>query len=265
MKNKLLSAPARTDILFGIVVLALRFLIFRTASSSLVLLPVILGMWLVAWAAIIIGMAKLGKREDWKNRLRERARENALLSAAVSASARMYIIAGVALHVLLLLLAVVLPANFAVEAFRYLIACVAWAAIAIAIVRIGSRKGWWDGLSERTDLAAPVDLKRPRLFQTATGRLVTGIALIVLGLIVRSNSFMEVLIATEFLMDLVVELDQGLWPLYEPLYTELGSALHDFSPTLGVLGWLGILSGIALAVVAVIQMRDGKETRNKAS
>ena len=107
MKNAIFSAPARTDILFGIAVLVLRFLIYQVESGGIALSLFNFVLWLIAWAAIIIGMAKLGKREDWQNGLRERTRENGLLSAAVSASARIYIIAGIALQ-LLLILAVVL-------------------------------------------------------------------------------------------------------------------------------------------------------------
>ena len=89
--------------------------------------------------------------------------------------------------------------------------------------------------------------------------LVTGVVLILLGLLVRSTSFLEFLRGTGFLLELVIKIDQSLWPPYKPLYSSLGSLLHDLSPTLGVLSWLGMLAGIALVVIAVRQMRGRKE------
>ena len=65
--------------------------------------------------------------------------------------------------------------------------------------------------------------------------------------------------AVHFLLDLVIEIDQSLWPLYQPLYSSLGSLLHELSPTLGVISWVGILAGIVLVVIAVRRMRGQKE------
>ena len=269
MKNAMFSAPARTDILFGIAVLVLRFLIYQVESGGIALSLFNFVLWLIAWAAIIIGMAKIGKREDWQNGLRERTRENGLLSAAVSASARIYIIAGIALQLLLILavvlFAVLIPGgNFVVGAFLYLMGLVAWAAIAIGIVRIGNRKGWWSGLSERSAPVGSIDMRNLRLFGSPMISFAIGAALILLGLVVRSMAFLEFLYDTKFLFELLVEVDQGLWPLYEPLYSALGTKLHNLSPTLGVLGWLGILSGIAVIVIAVIRMLSRNDTPNRS-
>ena len=269
MKDLLLSAPARTDILFGIAVLILRFLIYQIAGDGIVPLLFNFLLWLVAWGAIIIGMAKLGKRQDWQGRLRERAREDALLAAAVSKSARVYIVSGIALHLLAFLVAVGMAAvglrdNFAVEALRYLMGLVAWAAIAIGIVRIGNRKDWWSGLSERSEPVRSIDMAKLRRPGSPLVSFAIGIALILLGFAIRSVAFLEFLYDTKFLFELVVEVDQGLWSVYEPLYSALGTNLHIISPTLGVLGWLGILSGVALVVIAAIQLRGTKETQNRS-
>ena len=264
MKNAMFSAPARTDILFGIAVLVLRFLIYQVESGGIALSLFNFVLWLIAWAAIIIGMAKIGKREDWQNGLRERTRENGLLSAAVSASARIYIIAGIALHLLLVLMAIVLPDNFMIGVFRLLLTWIAWGAIAVGIVRIGNRKGWWSGLSERSDPVGSIDMRNLRLFGSPMISFAIGAALILLGLVVRSMAFLEFLYDTKFLFELLVEVDQGLWPLYEPLYSALGTKLHNLSPTLGVLGWLGILSGIAVIVIAVIRMLSRNDTPNRS-
>ena len=198
MKNSLLSFPARTDILFGIAVLMSRLLIYQIDGAGMALSLLNVLLWLVAWGAIIIGMAKLGKREDWQDRMRERTGESALLTAAVSKSARVYIFAGIVLHLLLFLSAVGLAVvtagdNFAVEVLWYLMGLVAWAAIAVGIVRIGNRKDWWKGLSERAEPVRSIDqanLRRPR---SPLVRLAIGIALIVLGFAVRSVAFLEFL------------------------------------------------------------------------
>ena len=264
MKNAMFSAPARTDILAGIAVLVLRFLIESVAGDNLIFLLLSFPMWLIAWTAITIGMAKLGKREDWRSGLHERAKTNALLSVAVSASARIYIIAGIALHLLLVLMAIVLPDNFMIGVFRLLLTWIAWGAIAVGVVRIGNRKGWWSGLSERSDPVGSIDMRNLRLFGSPMISFAIGAALILLGLVVRSMAFLEFLYDTKFLFELLVEVDQGLWPLYEPLYSALGTKLHNLSPTLGVLGWLGILSGIAVIVIAVIRMLSRNDTPNRS-
>ena len=255
--------------LFGIVILLLSFLIHQIESDNFVLSLFNLVLWPVAWAAIVIGMAKIGKREDWRSGLRERARENALLAAAASASTRTYIIAGIALYLLLILVAVFLADripedNLVVEAFAYLMLLVPWAAIAIGIVRIGHRKGWWSGLSERADPVGSIDMRNSRLSGSPMGSFVIGIVLILLGLVVRSMAFVEFLYDTKFLFELLVEVDQGLWPLYEPLYSAMGTNLHNISPTLGVLSWLGILAGMAMIVIAVVRMRARNDTPNQS-
>ena len=264
MKNAMFSAPARTDILAGVAVLVLRFLIESVPGDNLIFLLLSFPMWLIAWTAITIGMAKLGKREDWRSGLHERAKTNALLSAAVSASARINIIAGIALHLLLVLMAIVLPDNFMIGVFRLLLTWIAWGAIAVGIVRIGNRKGWWSGLSERSDPVGSIDMRNLRLFGSPMISFAIGAALILLGLLVRSMAFLEFLYDTKFLFELLVEVDQSLWPLYEPLYSALGTKLHNLSPTLGVLGWLGLLSGIAVIVIAVIRMLSRNDTPNRS-
>ena len=258
MNNALFSAPARTDILVGIVLLVLRFLLGSVAGDNLTLRIISIPMWLIGWTAITLGMAKLGKREDWRSDLRERAKENALLSAAVSASARTYIFAGIALHALIFLMAFVLPDNFVTRVFLLLLTWVAWAAIAIGIVRIGSRKGWWSGLSERAAPVGSLDVRNLRLLGSPMISLAVGIALILLGLVFRSMAFFEFLYDTKLLFELLVEVDQGLWSLYEPLYSALGTKLHNFSPTLGVLSWLGILAGAAVIVIALMTLLRGQ-------
>ena len=75
MKNAMFSAPARTDILAGVAVLVLRFLIESVAGDNLIFLLLSFPMWLIAWTAITIGMAKLGKREDWRSGLHERCQD----------------------------------------------------------------------------------------------------------------------------------------------------------------------------------------------
>ena len=277
MKDTLLSASARTNITVGIALLLLRFLILYAAATSIVLGLLGLVVWAFAWAVIIIGMAKIGKRDGWESDIRERAKDNPLLSVAVSASARTYVIAGVVLHLLLFLTGIVLPNNFLTEGFVFLGSLVAWAAIAIAIVRLGNRKGWWSGLSEPADLGGAADLAGPAdLADTADlsgpadkatsqsvgpgiGKIVIGVALILSGLVVRSTGFLQFLYSTGFLMETVISLDQGLWPLYQPLYSSMGTGLHEFSPTLGVLGWAGIVVGIVMVVIGFMRRRGQEE------
>ena len=278
MKNILLSASARTNIIVGIVLLLLRFLILQAAVSGIV--PGLFGLvlWLIAWAAIIIGMVKIGNRDGWESDIRERAKDNPLLSAAVSASAMTYVIAGIVLHLLLFLIGIALPDNFLTAGFVFLGSSVAWAAIAIAIVMLGNRKGWWGGGSEPADLGGGADLAGPadvadtadltgpadkvnsQSVRPSIGKIVIGVALILSGLVVRSTGFLEFLYSTGFLMETVISLDQGLWPLYQPLYSSMGTGLHEFSPTLGVLGWAGIVAGIVMLVIGFIK-RSGQEEK----
>ena len=153
---------------------------------------------------------------------------------------------------------------------RSLISWVAFITIGVGIVRFGSAKGWWGDISKigGVDKLGDTDglkgINSSQLFGSAIGKLVTGVILILVGLLFRSTSFLEFLRGTGFLLDLVIEIDQSLWPLYKPLYSSMGSLLHELSPTLGVLSWLGILSGIALVVIAVRRMRGQKETQNQS-
>ena len=153
---------------------------------------------------------------------------------------------------------------------RRLVSWVAFITIIVGIVRLGSAKGWWGDISKIGSLDKLGDLdglkgmKSSQLFGSAIGRLATGVILIVLGLLVRSTSFLEFLHSTGFLLDLVIKLDQSLWPLYKPLYSSMGSLLHEMSPTLGVISWVGILAGIALVVIAVRRMRGQEETQKES-
>ena len=124
--------------------------------------------------------------------------------------ARIYIIAGIALHLLLFLMAIVLPDNFMIGVFRLLLTWIAWGAIAVGIVRIGHRKNWWSGLSELADQVGLIDMKNLRLFGSPMGSFAIGIVLILLGFVVRSMTFLEFLYDTKFLFELLVEVDQGL-------------------------------------------------------
>ena len=162
------------------------------------------------------------------------------------------------------------PSSDTLGWLRSLVSLVAFITIGVGIVRLGSAKGWWGDISKIGSLDKLGDtdglkgMKSSQLFGSAKGRLVTGVVLIVLGLLVRSTSFLEFLRGTGFLLDMVIEIDQSLWPLYQPLYSSMGSLLHELSPTLGVLSWLGILAGIVLIVIAVRRMR-GQEATQKES
>ena len=189
-------------------------------------------------------------------------------------SPRRTILIGVALILLNVLIASIL---FALDLspdtlgwLRSLISWVAFIAIGVGIVRLGSAKGWWGdiskigGVDKLGDTNGLKGMNSSQLFGSAKGRLVTGVVLILLGLLVRSTSFLEFLRGTGFLLDMVIEIDQSLWFLYKPLHSSLGSLLHDLSPTLGVISWLGILAGIALVVIAVRRMRGQKETQKES-
>ena len=155
------------------------------------------------------------------------------------------ILIGVALILLNALVAGILfaldPSSDTLGWLRSLVSLVAFITIGVGIVRLGSAKGWWGDISKIGSLEKLGDtdglkgMKSSHLFGSAIGRLATGVILIVLGLLVRSTSFLEFLRGTGFLLDLVIEIDQSLWPLYQPLYSSMGSLLHDLSPTLGVL------------------------------
>ena len=189
-------------------------------------------------------------------------------------SPRRTILIGVALILLNATAAGILFAlGYSQDTLGWLRSLISWAAfitIGVGIVRLGGAKGWWGDISKIGSLDKLGDtdglkgMNRSQIFGSAIGRLVTGVILIVLGLLFRSASFLEFLRGTGFLLDLVIELDQLLWPLYKPLYSSMGSLLHDLSPTLGVLSWLGILAGIALVVIAVMKMRGWKETQNQS-
>ena len=56
-------------------------------------------------------------------------------------------------------MAIVLPDNFMIGVFRLLLTWIAWGAIAVGVVRIGNRKGWWSGLSERSDPVGSIDIE----------------------------------------------------------------------------------------------------------
>ena len=182
------------------------------------------------------------------------------------------ILIGVALILLNALIAGILfaldPSSDTLGWLRSLVSWVAFITIGVGIVRLGSAKGWWGDISKigGVDKLGDTDglkgMNRSQLFGSAIGRLATGVILIVLGLLVRSTSFLEFLRGTGFLLDLVIKIDQSLWPLYQPLYSSMGSLLHELSPTLGVLSWVGILAGIVLVVIGVRRMRGESETQN---
>ena len=184
------------------------------------------------------------------------------------------ILIGVALLLLNALVAGILfaldPSSDTLGWLRSLISWVAFITIGVGIVRLGSAKGWWGDISKigGVDKLGDTDglkgMNSSQLFGSAQGRLATGVILIVVGLLVRSTLFLEFLRGTGFLLDLVIEIDQSLWPLYKPLYSSMGSLLHELSPTLGVLSWLGILAGIVLVVIAVRRMRGENETQNQS-
>ena len=189
-------------------------------------------------------------------------------------SPRRTILIGVALILLNVLVAGILFAlgysQDTLGGVRRLVSWVAFITIIVGIVRLGSAKGWWGDISKIGSLDKLGDtdglkgMKSSQLFRSAIGRLATGVILIVVGLLFRSTSFLEFLRGTGFLLDLVIEIDQSLWPLYQPLYSSMGSPLHELSPTLGVISWVGILAGIALVVIAVMKMRGWKETQNQS-
>ena len=189
-------------------------------------------------------------------------------------SPRRTILIGVALILLNGLVAITIFAlDLSPDTLGWLRSLVSWAAfitIIVGIVRLGSAKGWWGDISKigSPGILGCLDglkgMKSSQLFRSAIGRLATGAILIVLGLLFRSTSFLEFLHSTGYLLDLAIKLDQSLWPLYKPIYSSMGSLLHELSPTLGVLSWLGILAGIALVVIAVMKMRGWKETQNQS-
>ena len=184
------------------------------------------------------------------------------------------ILIGVALILLNVLIAfTIIALDLSLDTLRWLRLLILWVAfitIGVGIVRLGGAKGWWGDISKiggpgsLGDLDGLKGMKSSQLFGSAIGRLATGVILITLGLLFRSTSFVEFLRGTGFLLDLVIKLDQSLWPLYKPLYSSTGSLLHDLSPTLGVLSWVGILAGIALVVIAVMKMRGWKDTQNQS-
>ena len=130
------------------------------------------------------------------------------------------ILIGVALILLNVLIAGILFAlDLSPDTLRWLRLLILWAAIITiggGIVRLGGAKGWWGDISKIGSLDKLGDadglkgMNSSQLFGSAMGRLTTGVILILLGLLVRSTSFLEFLHGTGFLLDLVIKLDQSL-------------------------------------------------------
>ena len=120
------------------------------------------------------------------------------------------ILIGVALLLLNALVAGILfaldPSSDTLGWLRSLVSWVAFITIGVGIVRLGSAKGWWGDISKigGVDKLGDTDglkgMNGSQLFGSAIGRLATGIVLIVLGLLVRSTSFLEFLRGTGFLI-----------------------------------------------------------------